>query len=415
MHACLISLNFGAREFFVDVLASFIASARFTPHELQEYVIPVIESEAAAARADPVTQALEAAHALAFRTGLGGFLAWPASTSPAINEIKEYARSAFAKRNFAVVGTGINDATLTKLVEKSLQPYASSNVAPPVSAPSTYHGGETRIELSTHGEPQTLFIGYGVAGKPSPDLAALAAHLSPQPSVKWSRALSPISAAIPAGASVRTILLPYSDATLFGLLVQGPDSNVVREAAKVAVRELKSAEAGLTKSEALQKAITKAKFTIASALDSRENFQSILGAKAGIFPSWKRLCSLICNMQVLEGSEATVESTLSAFDKVTAATLSKVFKGLISRGTLLNFSARTVCFYSSERKADICSSRRHGLATLRRRVWMLNFVKRSLQYQSENLMRAFFANVHPLTNERKKIPSNFYMHSNLQV
>ena len=41
-------------------------------------------------------------------------------------------------------------------------------------------------------------------------------------------------------------------------------------------------------------------------------------------------CLLVYNMQVLEGSEATLDGILSDLDKVTAATLSKVIRGISS-------------------------------------------------------------------------------------
>jgi hypothetical protein len=62
------------RAYFVDVLASFLASPKFTRHELSEYVLPAVnlESTAAAQSAQSASiHALELTHALAFRIGLG--------------------------------------------------------------------------------------------------------------------------------------------------------------------------------------------------------------------------------------------------------------------------------------------------------------------------------------------------------
>jgi ubiquinol-cytochrome c reductase core subunit 2 len=279
------------RAYFIDVLTSFITGAKFTQHELQEYVVPVLEAESAAALADPATRAIEAAHALAFRSGLGTPLAWSASTHPTLHDVKEFARSAFAKGNFAALGTGIGQDTLARLVEKALSPHfasppsssssSSPAAAPPTSASTSYHGGETRIDA--HGGAQTVFVGYGVAGassSPSSSLAILSAHLSPQPSIKWSQGISPISAGVPVGTSVRTVLLPYSDAALFGLLIQGASAEGVREAGKAAVRALKeSCAAGGVKGPDLKKAVAKAKFAAASAVDRRDGFFNVLGPK----------------------------------------------------------------------------------------------------------------------------------------
>jgi ubiquinol-cytochrome c reductase core subunit 2 len=293
----------GDESFFVDLLTSFITSAKFTRHEWEEYVAPVVQSESLAASADPATHAIELAHALAFRSGLGSSLFASPHNSVTAEDIKAFAASAFSKGNIAVLGTGIDQALLSKLVEKALASSRSSSPTPATSA-SSYFGGESRVE--THEGLQTVFIGFGSTGAPVPQLAALSAHLSPQPSVKWSQGLSPISSAVPQGASVHTVYLPYSDATLFGLLVQGTTTAGVKEAGKVAVKALKdSAVIDGIKPDDVKKAIAKAKFAAASAVDGRDGTVSVLGAK------------------VLAGSAASLDATLSALDGVTATGLSR--------------------------------------------------------------------------------------------
>ena len=197
----------------------------------------------------------------------------PAHNSITAEDIKSFASASFTKGNIAVVGTGIDQSTLSKLVE---QAFASAEASSAISAPaSKYFGGETR--LGGHGGPQTVFIGFGSTGADSPDLAALAAHLSPSPAVKWSKGLSPLSS-LPDGTSVQTVYLPYSDATLFGLLIQGSTPASVKEAGKVAVSALKAAAKGI-KEEELKSAVSKAKFAAANATDSREGIVTVLGSK----------------------------------------------------------------------------------------------------------------------------------------
>lgn len=257
------------RPFFVDLLTSFITSAKFTRHEFEEYVQPVVESEVIAASADPAVRALEAAHALAFRSGLGSSIFASQHSAVTVEDIKAFATSAFSQGNVAVLGTGIDQATLSKLVEK-----AFTSGSAPTSSPSSYFGGETRVE--GHGGPQTVFIGYGVAGPSDPALAALAAHISPEPSLKWSKGLSPF-AELPAGTFVQSVYLPYSDATLVGYLVQGSSAEGIKQAGKIAAKSLK--EAGGAKAEDLKKAVAKAKFAAASATDSRDTLINFLGSK----------------------------------------------------------------------------------------------------------------------------------------
>ncbi|PFH50097.1 hypothetical protein AMATHDRAFT_61735 [Amanita thiersii Skay4041] len=296
----------GDEQFFVDVLSSFITSAKYTRHEYEEYVRPLVKAEAEAAVFDPSTQAIEHAHALAFRSGLGSSLFAPTHNTITVEDIKLYATSVFTKDNLVVLGTGIDQTTLSKLVERA---FASTSSATSSSQASKYYGGETRVESLS--SPQTVFIGFGTTGAPSADVAALAAHLSPTPSVKWSQGTSPIAASIPKDSSVQTIHLPYSDATLFGLLVQGATPASVKEAGKVAVQALKSATSGI-KAEELQRAVAKAKFSTATNLDGRFGLVSVLGPK------------------ILGGADASVETSLSSFNGVSASSVSKTASTMLS-------------------------------------------------------------------------------------
>lgn len=264
------------RSFFVDVLTSFLTSAKFARYEYEEYVLPIVEGDSVAAAADPVTQAIEVAHALAFRSGLGASLFAPEHSSVTADDVKGYASSVFTKGNIAVLGTGIAQNTLAQLVEKSFTKVTSASSS--TTSASKYFGGETRVN-AVHG-PQTVFIGFGTTGSPTAELATLAAHLSPESSVKWAAGLSPLSSGLPEGTSVQSVYLPYSDASLLGLLVQGPTAASVKEAGKAAVQVLKEAAApGGLKDSDLLKAVAKARFSTASAFDSREGIVSALGAK----------------------------------------------------------------------------------------------------------------------------------------
>jgi ubiquinol-cytochrome c reductase core subunit 2 len=286
------------REYFVDVLASFITGARLPRHELNELVLPLVEADSTAASNDPTTKALEAAHTIAFRHGLGASLFATQHPSFTIDDIKTFATSAFSSGNIAVLGTGIDQAKLSKLVEKSLGKIPSSSS---VATPSTkYYGGETRVESTN--PLQTVFIGFGTTGAPSSDLAALASHVAPEPHVKWSKGISPISEATPSGTTVQTVYLPYSDATLFGVLIQGENAADTKTAAQAVVKVLKSQ---VSETDA-KKAVAKAKFRAASEADSRDGVVSLLGNK------------------VFAGADASIETTLSSFDAVTPSSISSV-------------------------------------------------------------------------------------------
>jgi ubiquinol-cytochrome c reductase core subunit 2 len=259
----------------VDVLASILTATRFTRYELEESVLPNVNAESTVARADPVTHALELAHALAFRSGLGESLFAVPDAHISVGDVQSYAGSAFGKGNVAVLGTGISPDTLARLVQKHLAPAPEAQT--PTSATTTYHGGETRVAFSEHNGhgPHTVFIGFGVPGQSRAELAVLATHLSPASSVKWSAGTSPLSTTLPAGTSVQAVLLPYSDATLFGLLVHGKTPEGVTEAGKAAVKAFKgAASSNGIKAEDLKKAVAKAKFVAASATEDRQGLVS---------------------------------------------------------------------------------------------------------------------------------------------
>ncbi|KAF7308631.1 Peptidase-M16 domain-containing protein [Mycena chlorophos] len=290
----------GDEQFFVDVLSSVISSTKYTRHEYEELVLPAMESEIAALLADPGAHAVELAHALAFRSGLGASLFAGPHTPITAHDVQEYAATAFAKGNVAILGTGISESALSSLAA------AVSSAAAPASSTSAYFGGETRVE--THGGPQTVFIGFGTAGAPSSELAALAAYLDPNPSVKWARSESPLLQG--GNTTAKVVYLPYSDAALVGVLVQGSTTEAVRAASKSAVAALKGSTS--LKAEDLKTAVAKAKFRLANAADSREGLVDILGSK------------------VLAGStETSLDASLASLDKITAAAFTKAATALV--------------------------------------------------------------------------------------
>lgn len=209
------------------------------------------------------------AHALAFRHGLGQSLFAPEHNGLNVNDVQSFAASAFAKNNIAILGTGIDQKTLSGLIENAFKDAVpGSSFSTPASK---YFGGETRVESSSG--PQTVFVGYGTTGAPSAELAALAAYLSPSPSVKWSKGLSPL----PEGASAQIVYLPYSDATLFGFLIQSSSAAAAKEASKSVVTTMKAAAKSI-KAEELRSAVAKAKFSAANAMESRDGLVNALGS-----------------------------------------------------------------------------------------------------------------------------------------
>ncbi|KIJ23937.1 hypothetical protein M422DRAFT_195333, partial [Sphaerobolus stellatus SS14] len=180
----------GDESYFVDVLAGILTETRFTRYELEESVLPIVEAESKAGRANAAINAIELAHALAFRSGLGEPLFAPAHSHITIDDVRQFAHNTFGQGGISVIGTGISQDTLVRLLEKHLA--SVPKVSPKATETTKYYGGETRVEFAEGGShaPQTVFFGFGVPGQPKPELAVLSAYLSPAASVKWSKGLS---------------------------------------------------------------------------------------------------------------------------------------------------------------------------------------------------------------------------------
>lgn len=298
-------------------MSSVATSTKFNAYEFSESVSGAIQAESLAAASNPGVQAIELAHATAFRNGLGSPIFTPSHSGVTVEDIKSFAASAFSKGNVAVLGTGIDGDVLAKLVQKNLSGLTSVTPSP---APAThYFGGETRVEGQSI---PTIFIGYGTTA-PTAALSVFASLLDPTPSLKWTTGSSPLSN-LPGGASAQVVYLPYTDAALFGVVVQAPTAEAVREAGKSVVKALKAVASGSVKDEEVKKAVAKAKFAAASTIESRDGLVSTFG------PQVRRMIILSsCYLhtvfvQLLAGASSTLDAGFALFDNVSASSLAKV-------------------------------------------------------------------------------------------
>jgi len=307
-----ISDHYHDRAYFVDVLASFIVSPKFSRHELSEYVLPAVHSESAAAVQSVPTHVLELAHELAFRNGLGYSLYADSQTTGDITteDVRDFhARAVGNPSSVAVLGTGISTESLAKLFESALSAYKAVPTSPAAPA-TTYHGGVARV-ASAHG-PQAIFVGFGSTASASvPALHALAAHLNPAPALKWAASAAPLASAIPAGVRAHSVLLPYSDATLLGILLEGRDVAALGEGAKAVVGAFKNAAGGKVGKEELARAVARAKFQLAAGIEGREGYVGAFGPK------------------VLKGETAGMQAALDGVQGVSGANLSQVAGDLV--------------------------------------------------------------------------------------
>lgn len=264
--AIVLEANF-LREhlpYFTELLAEVVAETKFTEHELVEDIEPVLHLKQTKYSADDLATALDAVHAVAFHTGLGEAL-YPSTTTPlgsyvSHTGVSQFASSAYARSNFALVADGATPVALSKWVDQFFKKTPSSGSAL-TSAASKYYGGQHRVESASG---NAVVIAFPTTGLYAPDatVEVLAALLGGESNIKWTPGftlLSKASAGIP-GAQVVARNLSYSDAGLLTLQVTGQSAAAVRAAADAAVKVLKSVAGGSATKEDVAKAIAKARF-----------------------------------------------------------------------------------------------------------------------------------------------------------
>ncbi|GMK55246.1 hypothetical protein CspeluHIS016_0203020 [Cutaneotrichosporon spelunceum] len=270
----------GDEGHFLPLMASVLSSTQFTRHEYSELVLPTVQGETEAAAANSVQVALDTAANVAFRRGLGNSIFASPHSPVTLDTVKSFAQAAFAKSNIAVVGQGISTEALAAAVTSAFGSGASSSSASLQTDKSQYYGGEARIPLDTHSNPTaqpTLVISYGQVGATSPELAVLPHILGGQSSIKWSPGSTPLSKAAEkvAGATVRSFVTSYSDASLLNIVIQAPTNEGVRAVAQDVAAAVKGASG--VKEDELKRAIAKAKFADATTL---EHYASLVDAAA---------------------------------------------------------------------------------------------------------------------------------------
>jgi ubiquinol-cytochrome c reductase core subunit 2 len=235
-------------------------------HEYHEEVVDVIHQKQA--KVDAGAIALDAAHSVAFHTGLGAPL-YPTPSTPIAsylneNSVASFAEAAFTKGNIAVVADGASEAGLSKWIEpffKAVPAQSSSSLS---AAASKYYGGEQRI-AKTSGNSMVIAFPGAALGANQPETAVLVGLLGGESTIKWSPGFSLLSNATVAapGAVARATNFAYSDAGLLTIQINGPAA-AVRKAAEESVKALKSVVEGGVSQENLVKAIAKAKFNLLS-------------------------------------------------------------------------------------------------------------------------------------------------------
>ncbi|OLN86215.1 Cytochrome b-c1 complex subunit 2, mitochondrial [Colletotrichum chlorophyti] len=277
--------------YFTELLAEIVSQTKYTTHEFHEEVQPVLRLKQASVSAAAL--ALDSAHSVAFHSGLGS----PSNLTPSIpiqpylseNAVADFAESAYAKSNIALVADGASAANVSKWAEQFFKtvPSTSSGKLALNTTATKYYGGEQRT-YSPSGNALVIAFPGATNGQASPELAVLAALLGGKSNIKWSPGFSLISKAVgpAAGVSTSTVNLAYSDAGLLTVQLAG-SASAVRNAAQETVKALKSISEGSVSKEDLTKAIAKAKFDALEATEKRS--ASVLLAGSGLVHSGKAI------------------------------------------------------------------------------------------------------------------------------
>jgi len=153
----------------------------------------------------------------------------------------------------AVLGTGISTKSLAKLFKRTFSSYkapATRIPTMPTALATKYHGGVAHV-ASAH-SPQVIFVSFGSTASTSvPTPHVLAAHLNPASTLEWASCACLLASAIPVGVCMHSVLLPYLDATLIGIIPKRNDSTALKEGAKAVVGVFKNTVGGKVGEEEL--------------------------------------------------------------------------------------------------------------------------------------------------------------------
>lgn len=223
--AIVLSTSFLKEDlpYYVEALGNTLAKPSFRPFEFTETVLPVAKYESEAALADNAFVALEALHEISFRRGLGNPLYHTSANKVTLDDVTEYASSAYTSGNVSIFASGVNESDLAGFVaESAFADLPAGSLSAP--AVSTHTGKEARVSKAG---PSFAAVAVPVAKADFAKYEVLAAALgtSVLPGVA-----SPLSK-IP-GADSK--LYKYQDAGLFVVSVSGSDASAVASGIKAA-------------------------------------------------------------------------------------------------------------------------------------------------------------------------------------
>lgn len=343
------------RDVFLGILSKSLFLS-LTPHELSEDVIPTAAMESNQVAADPATTAVELAHQLAFRHGLGNSLFASPLEPVTLTAVRALYRQARAGQ-VALIGTGIEFNKLKAAAEPffgdeleiALAGRDGKNVpveAAPAPAKTKYYGGEERQALDLHhldtpGVAPTLVIAYGSTEASSPKTVLeniVLSHLigtTTTPSIKRVAGTGPLATAVASveGASASSFVGTYSDASLLVVEVQAPGSKRLSEVGSEVAKALKGLKT--VSKDQLQAAVAKAKFEVASKSETSVGLVELVVPQVSRQQAknvcFERSADTFFPFQIFSGKVATLEESYKTLDAITTESISKVSRSSVIR------------------------------------------------------------------------------------
>ncbi|KAG1056294.1 hypothetical protein G6F43_001793 [Rhizopus delemar] len=299
----------GDAELFAEILSDVITKQKYQEHEFLD-VKSQTASESVNAFANSEISAFEAAHQLAFRTGLGNSVFAKASNQISNATVKAFAQQQFTQGNVALVGTGIEHEQLVNLAEQFLN--LSTGSSGQLSG-GQYFGGEARLE----GHSNEYVLAFEGAAANSTEFAALQVlrhALGGELNIKHTVGSGLLAqAASKVNAHIKAFNIGYSDAGLFGVQISGAQTGV---AVAAAAEQLKAAKN--LSNEDFARGVAQAKFAATASFETRLDRLQTLGAQA------------------FRGSKYSAADAVAALEKVSASDVAKVTEKLLkSKATVV--------------------------------------------------------------------------------
>ncbi|PKC12796.1 LuxS/MPP-like metallohydrolase [Rhizophagus irregularis] len=262
---------------FLEVLSDVVFKTKYEPYEFKD-VKKSVNFEREAAEAIPEVITLDAAHAVAFRHGLGNSLFANATTKVTSSEqVKAFSNKVYTAPNITIVGTSVNHKELVSLTDKLFEKVSHTVPSTPIT--SKYFGGESRIAApgSSH-----FVIGFEGAAAGTPEYAilqVLRAYLDGETHTRWGDGVTPLAQLSNKlkDVQISSFNTGYSDAGLFGVHISGTPTSIYATAR--AVSELLKHKIYHISKKDFQSAIAKAKYYTAAAYETRASKTELIGGQ----------------------------------------------------------------------------------------------------------------------------------------